>query len=609
MTEVQDSMPRDSSAAEAPDVTMFRRFPPHVLRQYAMIADGQRGAICGPDGDISWLCASQWHDDAVFSALLGGRGIYSVAPDEPFVWGGRYENGTLIWRDRWITTSGIVECREALYYPGDPHRLILLRRVEAVGHTTRFTVTLDARAGFGEHPMRNLTKDDSGRWTAQTGNLWLRWSGCPDAGVSDDELHAEFSVSAGESRDLVLEISDERLPEPVDPERAWQATANAWDLVMPACDNTIAPTDSRHAFAVLRGMTRPGGGMAAAATTSLPERAEAGSNFDYRFSWIRDQSYAGIAAAAAGTYGLLDDAVAFVSARLLEDGPALSPAYLVTGQPVPEQVELALPGYPGAQTVMRGNHVTDQFQLDAYGEALQLLAAAGELDRLDAAGWRAVGTAYKAIAKLWQRAEAGIWELGDDWWTQSRLGCVAGLRWAARVTHTAGDAAQMVTLADTILAETTRRCLHPTGYWQRNPHDSGVDGSLLLPPVRGALPADDPRTQATLRAARQQLFAEGYVYRFPQAPHPLGDVEGAFLLCGFAMSLAEWHQGANLEAFRLFERNRSASGPPALLSEEYDVGQKQLRGNLPQAFVHAGLLETAARLAGAPHHQDQHFDR
>ncbi|MER6795230.1 glycoside hydrolase family 15 protein, partial [Amycolatopsis mediterranei] len=128
-----------------------------------------------------------------------------------------------------------------------------------------------------------------------------------------------------------------------------------------------------------------------------------------------------------------------------------------------------------------------------------------------------------------------------------------------------------------------------------------VDTALLLPPVRGALPADDPRTLATLEAVRTELTQDGYVYRFSPDHRPLGDAEGAFLLCGFVMALAEWQQGHQVAAFRWFERNRAACGPPGLLAEEYDVRQRQLRGNLPQAFVHGLLLETAQRLAGPAH--------
>ncbi len=131
--------------------------------------------------------------------------------------------------------------------------------------------------------------------------------------------------------------------------------------------------------------------MVAAATMSLPERAQQGRNFDYRYCWIRDQCYAGQAVAAAGGYSLLDDAVRFVSERVLADGPDLKPAYCVTGDVVPGEVDLDLSGYPGA-AVKTGNWVTDQFQLDAFGEALLLLASAARLDRLDSTHWRAAQT-------------------------------------------------------------------------------------------------------------------------------------------------------------------------------------------------------------------------
>jgi hypothetical protein len=61
---------------------------------------------------------------------------------------------------------------------------------------------------------------------------------------------------------------------------------------------------------------------------------------------------------------------------------------------------------------------------------------------------------------------------------------------------------------------------------------------------------------------------------------------------------AEHQQGHELAAIPYFERKRAAYGPPGLLSEEYDVTQRHLRGNLPQAFVHALLLECAATLTG-----------
>jgi GH15 family glucan-1,4-alpha-glucosidase len=114
--------------------------------------------------------------------------------------------------------------------------------------------------------------------------------------------------------------------------------------------------------------------------------------------------------------------------------------------------------------------------------------------------------------------------------------------------------------------------------------------------VRGALPGTDPRSLATLAAVRDQLTQDGYVYRFRPDPAPLGEQEGAFLLCGFVLALAEQAAGNEVAAYRAFERTRAACGTPGLLAEEFDVRQRQLRGNLPQAFVHALLLECAAHL-------------
>ena len=149
-------------------------------------------------------------------------------------------------------------------------------------------------------------------------------------------------------------------------------------------------------------------------------------------SWIRDQVYAGIAAEAVGTTDLFDRAVQFVGARLLEDGPNLKPAYTVTGSAVPGEETLDLPGYPGGADKI-GNWVNQQFQLDVFGEALQLLAKAGNADRLDAEGWRAAQTAIKAIEKRWREPDAGVWEIDNERWTQSRLACVAGDRKSTRL--------------------------------------------------------------------------------------------------------------------------------------------------------------------------------
>ncbi len=549
----------------------------------------------GPRGDLVWMCMPRWDSEAVFSALLGGRGAYSVAPDGvEFVWGGHYEPGSLIWRSRWVTNGAIVECREALAYPGNEHRAVVLRQLQCLRGQVRIRVELEAAAGFGRDGMDELSKCGA-LWTARTGSLRMRWTGGEGASRRDGRLVAHVDLAAGERHDLVLELSERELPgETVDPGRAWQETENAWSEAVPSFENTIAARDSRHAYAVLRGLTVPGGGMVAAATTSLPERVDAGKNYDYRYSWIRDQCFAGQAVAADGPHGLLDDAVTFVGGRLLADGAQLAPAYTVSGDPVPGQRTLNLPGYPGGD-VRTGNWVRQQFQLDAFGEALLLLGAAAGHDRLTLEHWRAVEAAVTAIRQRRGDSGAGVWETRNDQWTHSRLICAAGLRRVSQHAPTQ-QGAEWSALADSIVSEVGATSVHPRGHWQRSPTDDRVDAALLLPAIRGAIPADDPRSRATVEAVREDLGEDYFLYRFRHDERPLHEAEGAFVVSGFHMALAEHQQGNQGEALRWFERNRSACGSPGVFTEEFDVVQRQLRGNLPQAFVHALMFEAACRL-------------
>ncbi|PXY22183.1 glycoside hydrolase family 15 protein [Prauserella muralis] len=570
---------------------------PHVLRDYALLADGERGALIGQRGEIVWLCAPRWDSESVFARLLGGHGHYTIRPADPwFVPGGFYEDGSLIWRSRWRLSGGAIESREAMALPGGTGRLVLLRQVHALDGDAEVDVALDPRSDFGREPMRELARDD-GVWHARLGGLYLRWSGCPEAKAAGPGLAARMAVPGGSTHDFVLEISERPFEgPPPDPDRAWEVTEHKWRAEVPRLDGVIGDRDARLAYAVHRGMTSDHGGVVAAATTSLPERARAGRNYDYRYTWIRDQSYAAQALAAAGDDRLFDRHVDWLVERLLADGASLRPVYTVSGDPVPPERPIeGLPGYPGG-VPKTGNRAGAQFQLDALGEVLLVLAAAGRRGRLDSTRWQAVETAVSGIEKRWGEPDAGVWELEDDHWAHSRLICASGLRAIAAVEPGRGDAASWSALADAIVADAASDCLHPDGRWQRSPHDPRVDAALLLPAIRGGVPAQDPRSTATLQAVREQLTEDGYVYRFRHDERPLHAAEGAFLLCGFFTALACLQQGEVVEARGWFERSRAACGPPGLYAEEYDVVQHQLRGNLPQLFVHALMLQASCAL-------------
>jgi GH15 family glucan-1,4-alpha-glucosidase len=566
-----------------------------VLREYALLADGERGAVIGPRGDVVWMCLPQWHDDAVFSALMAGPGSYAVTPADPDnVWGGSYEDGTLIWHSRWVTRDAVIECREALAHPGDPDHAVILRQIRALHGRAVVDVQLDVRAHFGKEHMTDL-HHDSGVWEGRCGSMRFRWSGASQARRGKaGALRQTIELDEGDRHDLVLELGESLSDEPVEASTAWAATEHAWTLDVPDMDSSIAPRDCRQAYAVLRGLTSSTGAMVAAATMGLPERADAGRNYDYRYAWIRDQCYAGQAVGSLGPLSLMDKAVQFVTERVLADGPKLRPAYRIDGTHLPKERDVGLPGYPGG-VARAGNWVNNQFQLDSLGEGLLLLATAAGHDHLDTEHWKAVQVLVDVMEKKWREPDNGIWELAPKRWAHSRLICAAGLR--AMAQHAPPpDASRWLGFADQIVADAASDCVTDTGRWCRAPDDDRVDAALLLPALRGAVPSDDPRSVATYEAVGRELGREGLIYRFSQDARPLGDAEGAFILCGFVMAMSAQQQGDELAAMRWFERNRTACGSPGLFTEEFDIEQRQLRGNFPQAFVHALMLEAAHRL-------------
>ena len=475
-----------------------------------LLADGERGALVDPHGNLAWLCLPYWDSPAVFSTLMDGRGHYAVTPAQRCVWGGYYEPGSLIWRSRWVTNEAIIECREALALPAKSGAVVILRQIAVLRGSARLCVELHPRAQFGRCPLGDLTKDEAGVWRGRTGEIAVTWLGGGDAqprAGSDggESLVGELALDEGDSHDLVLLLeAGEGGGEPPRPEAAWRLTETGWRERVPELGNTRAQRDARHAYAVLAGLTSGGGGMVAAATTSLPERAREGRNYDYRYVWIRDQAYAGQAVAAAGPHPLMDSAVGFVRDRLLADGRDLRPAYTTRAGDVPDEHSLDLPGYPGGGDIA-GNWVNGQFQLDAFGEAMLLFAAAARHDHLDADAWRAGEIAADVVAERWQEQDAGIWELDPAAWTHSRLICAAGLRMLSGHSSSRERAAGWVALADRIVADTAARAVHRSGRWQRAQDDERVDAALVLPALRGAVAPDDPRSRATLLAVEREL--------------------------------------------------------------------------------------------------------
>ena len=338
---------------------------------------------------------------------------------------------------------------------------------------------------------------------------------------------------------------------------------------------------------MLHGLTSASGAMVAAATTSLPERLEGGRNYDYRYAWIRDQCYAGLAVAAHGPHPLLAGLVRFVTERLLDDGPGLMPAYTVAGEADRRRGAAAAARLPRRCGAGRATGYAASSSSTRSASRCRCSPPRRGHDMLTTDDWRAAAVAADVIDKRWREPDAGIWELDDRRWTHSRLACVSGLRAIAAAAGAPGRLAGTGTarrpggaaLADAIAASLSD-AVHPTAGGSGHQTTSGWTRPCCSRSSGAGSPADDPRNLATIEAVRRELAADGFVYRFRHDDRPLHKAEGAFLLCGFWMALVE-------------HALRQPGRRGALVRAE----PERLRARRP---VHRGVRRAPAAAAGQP---------
>jgi GH15 family glucan-1,4-alpha-glucosidase len=128
-----------------------------------------------------------------------------------------------------------------------------------------------------------------------------------------------------------------------------------------------------------------------------------------------------------------------------------------------------------------------------------------------------------------------------------------------------------------------------------------LDGSLLLLPIVGFLPAIDRRIRGTVTAVEKYLLRDGFVARYNtvRKVDGLSGSEGVFLPCSFWLADNYILQGRYDEARQLFVRLLALRNDVGLLAEEYDVWSRRQLGNYPQAFSHVALINTAHNLTRA----------
>ncbi len=364
------------------------------IEDYALIGDRRSAALVARDGAIDWLCWPHFDSDAWFAALLGDErhGRWKIAPrHEPHRNFRRYLGDTLILETRYETESGVV-CITDLMPIGTKHRAVI-RKVTGEAGEIEMVLDLALRFDYGNIPPWLRVEPRVARGVVGPDLVVFR---SPiDIACIAERIVAEFTITAGESVTFTLQYGLSHEPEPsgIDLAAVVELTRKYWTQW---AARFTAPTDwpgaVKRSLITLQALTdRETGGIVAAPTTSLPEVPGGKRNWDYRYTWLRDSTFA---LSAFLNAGYREEARAWRDWLLRAAAGApehLRTMYRVDGSRHIGQYDLPwLQGYDGASPVRVGNPAVDQFQLDIYGEVLELAASL----RSGRSRWSAVGYCY-----------------------------------------------------------------------------------------------------------------------------------------------------------------------------------------------------------------------
>jgi GH15 family glucan-1,4-alpha-glucosidase len=350
------------------------------------------------------------------------------------------------------------------------------------------------------------------------------------------------------------------------------------------------------------------GAITAAATTSLPERIGGDRNWDYRYAWVRDSSFALESFLELSLVEETHAAVAFLVRALRRSG-RLNVLYKLDGTVPDSDVarDVHARGYRDSRPVRSGNRAAGQVQFGNYGDILDSLwqyVDAGNL--LDDATLTLVHQYANEVCDVWRSKDAGIWELPDQrHFTQSKIGCWVTLDRAIRLVEQRGIA---IPTLDRWRAERAavrewieRQCWSESRHsFTIHPGTDDLDASVLLAARSGFLDRDDERLDGTIDAIRAELGVGPLVYRVSGMRRE----EGAFLACSFWLANALIHRRRVDEAGELLDALVDLANDVGLYAEEADPATSAFLGNLPQALTHLSLVTAVTRfhreMRGAP---------
>src|SRR5215213_9958742 len=480
---------------------------------------------------------------SVFAALLDREaGHFRLSPDGVNVPAARrYLPGTLVLETSWGTRGGWVIVRDALlmgpwHHTDDrshTHRRtptdydadhVLLRMVRCVNGEVQLNLSCEPVFDYGS---KRTTWEYAGEAYRET---VARAEGCEtelrlvsdlNLGIEGPRVTGRHLIREGEK--IYCAVSWSEHPAPVDYDEAYGRlvwTAHHWQHWLDRGDFPDHPwrADLQRSALTLKGLTyAPTGAIAAAATTSLPETPGGERNWDYRYSWIRDSTFALWGLYTLGFEWEANDFMYFI-ADVADCDEDLQIMYGIGGErELPERILDHLQGYEGAQPVRVGNDAYRQRQHDVWGAVLDsVYLHTKSRDHLDDSLWPLLVRQVEQASAHWREPDRGIWEVRGEpqHFVSSKVMCWVALDRGARLARLYDEpeyAEKWQTLADQIQAEVCAKGVDARGVFVQRYGSSALDASALLLPLMRFLPADDPRIRATVLAVADELTVDGLV--------------------------------------------------------------------------------------------------
>jgi GH15 family glucan-1,4-alpha-glucosidase len=584
------------------------------IEDYALLGDGHTGALVGRDGSVDWLCLPRFDSDACFAALLGdpGNGRWLIGPHDEAEVSRRYLGDTTVLETTYSTADGEVKVIDFMPLGDDRHDLI--RRVIGVRGLVRMKHEWVIRFDYGRvrpwvHRETHVGEEVIVA-VAGPDKLILRGPRLPRA--VDGRHRDEFTVAAGEELTFSTVWVDSYVdvPDPIDYDARLEATLEREQQWADACDYDGPWRDKVvRSLVTLEKLTHAEtGGIVAAPTTSLPEEFGGERNWDYRYVWLRDASLTLQALIGCNRVEEAQRWRSWLLRAVAGDPEDLQIMYTVDGsRHLPEREIDGLSGYADSRPVRIGNDAVNQLQTDVLGEMMCALSDARDAGVKESPPtWSLQRTLVNQLAGHWNQPDNGLWEIRGPrrHFTHSRVMVWAAFDRAVKGVEShglGGPVERWRELRDTIRDEILEKGFdkkHNT-FVQYYGTDA-VDASLLVLPIVGFLPGDDPRILGTIEAIEKNLMHEGLLlrYRSDTGVDGLSGTENPFLACSFWLVSAYALAGRKDDAMELMERLLGLTNDVGLLSEEYDPDHDRMAGNFPQAFSHLALVGAALALSG-----------